>query len=81
MFVVYILYSKKLKKFYVGSTNNIEDRIYRHNSGQSKFTKKGVPWELVTFVECNDRPEAVRLENRIKKRGIKRYLDDTQFGV
>ncbi|MDQ3843273.1 MAG: hypothetical protein M3342_04575 [Bacteroidota bacterium] len=54
----------------------MHDRIKRRNSGQGKYTAKGVPWKLIHTFDCQDRTEAVNLENKIKKRGIKRYLDD-----
>ncbi|WP_081428658.1 GIY-YIG nuclease family protein [Cytophaga hutchinsonii] len=47
MFTVYILYSVSLKKYYVGQTNNYERRINDHNSGQSNYTSKGIPWILI----------------------------------
>ena len=75
-FFVYVLHSSKLEKYYVGSTNDIEDRLYRHNSGQSAFTKTGIPWVLIHTEERATRAEAVRLEMCIKKRGAKRYLKD-----
>ncbi len=81
MYFVYILYSEKLKRYYVGSTNNIPDRLRRHNSGQGSYTKKGIPWTLIKSYEISSRPEAVRLEMRIKKRGIKRFIADSDFGV
>jgi len=37
---VYILYSIQLDQFYVGSSCNLEDRLYRHKNHGSKFTKK-----------------------------------------
>ena len=43
--------------------------------------KKGVPWELVECFDCETRSEAVQLEMKIKKRGIKRYLEDINRGV
>ena len=79
MFKVYILWSEKLQRYYVGSTNDLNDRLHRHNSGDGKYTSKGTPWKLVHFFECLDRKEAVTLENRIKARGIKRYLDDNKL--
>src|SRR5580765_2662499 len=75
-FKTYILWSEKLQKFYVGSTSDLEDRLYRHNSGQSKWTKKGVPWKFIWSADCDGRKEAVQLEIRIKKRGIERFLID-----
>jgi putative endonuclease len=76
MFFVYILFSDSIAKFYVGQTNNIEDRLIRHNSGFVKSTKLGLPWNLVRFFEVSTRSEAMLLEKKIKGRGVKRYLED-----
>ena len=76
MFFVYILYSNLEEKYYVGQTNNIEDRLFRHNSGFVKSTKLGLPWNLVRFFELSTRSDAMLLEKRIKGRGAKRYLED-----
>jgi putative endonuclease len=76
-YFVYILWSDRLQKFYVGSTQDIENRIKEHNSGEAKFTSKGKPWILVWKIELENRLEAVRLELKIKKRGIRRFLEDS----
>jgi putative endonuclease len=79
-FCVYILWSERLGKYYVGSTGNLENRVKRHNKGEEKFTSKGVPWQLI-WSECyRTRSEAVQMENKIKKRGIQRFLIDNQNG-
>src|SRR5438552_13574389 len=46
MFHCYVLSSEKTGRRYVGSCENLADRIDRHNAGQSKATKHGVPWVL-----------------------------------
>ena len=74
-FETYILYSSSLRKYYVGQTDNFGKRFIEHNSGQSKYTKTGVPWNLVWKKEFPTRSEAVRLETHIKNRGAQRYLD------
>ena len=79
-FFVYILWSDRLKKYYVGSTNNLNSRLDRHNKGQSKFTSKGVPWALIWNCSFTSRKEAFNLESKIKSRGIKRFLDDVNSG-
>jgi putative endonuclease len=76
MFYVYILYSKKLQKFYTGQTENIKKRIEEHNRGKTAFNKKGLPWELIYQKEYNTRSEAMQHEKRIKKRGASRFLSD-----
>jgi putative endonuclease len=80
-YVVYILYSKKRKRYYVGQTHNIEARFKRHNNGFVPSTKSGLPWVLKLTIEVKSRSEALKLEKRIKKRGIRRFLEDNQFGV
>ena len=74
-YVVYILYSEVLKGYYVGQTNNIVKRVETHNCGGKKYTSKGVPWTLIKTFDCVTHSEALQLEKRIKKRGIRRYLE------
>lgn len=75
-YFVYILWSEKLNKFYVGSTQDIVNRLKEHNNGEGSFTSKGIPWILKWSLEVASRSEAVNLENKIKKRGIKRFLEN-----
>ena len=75
-FAVYILFSEKLGRYYVGSTEDVEKRLSAHNAGLSKFTSIGIPWKRIHSIDCIDRSTAIKLELKIKKRGIKRYLQD-----
>jgi len=47
MFYCYVLQSQKTERRYVGSCENLAERIRRHNAGDSKATKHGVPWVLL----------------------------------
>jgi putative endonuclease len=73
---VYILWSEGLKKFYIGQTSDLENRLREHNAGEGKFSKLGKPWKLVFHQLCATRSEAVMLEKRIKSRGAGRFLAD-----
>ncbi len=66
MFNVYILKSEKDSKFYIGSTKNIEQRLYRHNKGLVKSTKNRIPFVLVYCEEFLTLSEARRRERQIK---------------
>ena len=66
MYYTYILYSASSNKFYKGSTNDLESRLNRHNSGYEKFTSSGVPWTLVWFTTKPSRSEAM-VGKKIKK--------------
>jgi putative endonuclease len=48
MHFVYIIYSKKIGKYYVGETSDIEQRLIQHNTGfyKGSFTKQSIDWEL-----------------------------------
>jgi len=72
------LFSETRLKFYVGQTQDYEKRLKRHNKGQVASTKSGIPWDLLKLIEVKSRSEAMKLEHKIKKRGIKRYLNDNQ---
>ena len=71
----YILYSKKLNKFYVGACIDLKRRLYEHNLGHTKFTSTGVPWELVYEEEYSNLLEAKRREDQIKKMKSRKYIE------
>jgi predicted GIY-YIG superfamily endonuclease len=43
VYYTYVLRSLKTGKRYVGSCNDLEDRVRRHNAGHNKATKHGAP--------------------------------------
>ena len=73
---VYFLYSELVDKFYVGISNDVADRLRRHNNSESFSTRYGVPWKLIHVIECESKSMAMILEKKIKARGIGRYLKD-----
>ena len=74
MFYVYILHSASAGKYYVGCTQDVSNRLREHNQGETRSIRHGIPWELIHVEEFQTRAEAVRQENKIKARGIGRYL-------
>jgi putative endonuclease len=74
MYYVYILYSKSHDRLYIGQTNNIENRVKRHNSGYEPSTKSYVPWILIKFFEYETRDEAVKMEKYWKQSNNRRKL-------
>ena len=80
-FYTYIIYSKKVGKYYIGHTENIIKRVQDHRSGLSKWTSKSNDWILVYSITHDSRKDAITLEKRIKKRGASRWLDDHQLQI
>ena|SRR3990172_10118338 len=65
-FYIYVLYSIKYKGTYVGQTNNIEERLKRHNRGLVASTKSHKPWLLIYFEKFRTRSEAMSMERWLK---------------
>ncbi len=63
---MYVLWSPSAGRLYTGSTADLEDRLARHNAGQSKATRYGVPWQVVRVEHFATRAEAVRRERFLK---------------
>ena len=79
MYYTYIIYSEKIEQYYVGSAQNVEERLRRHNNNHSKSTKGKGPWKPVTSFSFETRSKAMKLEKKIKKRGSGRFLNDNGF--
>jgi len=75
MFIVYILYSKRIDHYYVGYTNNIERRIKEHNRRKGKYTDRGIPWIMVRTEIYTSKEEAELREKFIKKRKSRAYIE------
>jgi putative endonuclease len=73
MYYVDVLSSSSKNIRYVGSCENPDERLRRHNAGHSKATRHGIPWVLVHSepLKFQRRAEAVRRE-RYFKSGIGR---------
>jgi len=75
-YTLYILYSKSLDKYYIGHTNDMNRRIYEHNIGKEKFTRKGIPWEIKFHQAYETKAEAYAEERRLKKCKNRKYLEE-----
>ena len=74
---VYILYSEKLDKYYVGSTEDIVLRLHIHNNPHEtrKFTAKGLPWLLKCTIDCPDKTSSTVLERKIKSMKSRKLIE------
>lgn len=70
---IYILKSLKDNRFYIGQTNNIDDRIKRHNSGKVIATHNRIPLKIIHQEIYKTRAEAMRREKYLKS--LKGNLD------
>ena len=75
---VYILYSKKLNKYYIGFTENLNQRLGFHlNETQSReFTYKADDWELIFTIKCESKNKGLSIEKHIKSMKSKIYIQN-----
>ncbi|OGU82045.1 MAG: endonuclease [Ignavibacteria bacterium RIFOXYA2_FULL_35_9] len=74
MFTVYAIKSLSHNFIYVGMTENLEDRLRRHNNGYNKSTKKYIPFKLIYSEQCETGEEARKREKYFKSSSGKRFL-------
>ena len=68
MAYIYILKSLRNDKFYIGSTSqSVEERIKRHNSGHIYSTNRLKPLEIVFKQHFDDIAIAQKYERRLKR--------------
>ena len=75
MFTVYVLWSDKLNKRYVGFTFDVAKWLSSHNSGKSPFTKSGIPWKLIHTDEFTNESETRYREKFLKSGQGRKFLD------
>ena len=74
-FFVYIIFSEKLNRYYVGHTEDINNRLSQHNSGLSKFTAKAKDWKLAYSEIFITREGAHKREREIKTKKSRKYIE------
>lgn len=72
MFYVYVLRSPK--QFYIGSTNDLRRRFFKHKNNKVFSTKNRGPWRLVYYEACEAEKDARVREIYLKTAWGKRYL-------
>jgi putative endonuclease len=70
---VYVLYSGRTRKRYIGYTADLKKRLKEHNAGRVKSTKSGLPWRVIAYKKYSSRAEARWVERSLKR--SKKLLD------
>ena len=76
MHFLYIIHSDKLNRFYIGESENPKIRLEQHNSHYFKtnFTKAATDWKLVLTFECENKYDALYLEQFMKRMKSKIFI-------
>ncbi|MEA1929881.1 MAG: GIY-YIG nuclease family protein [Patescibacteria group bacterium] len=64
---MYYVYSLRCQNgFYIGCTDNLKDRLTRHQKGRVPATVKRLPVELDFYIAIKDKYRAFALEKHLK---------------
>jgi len=82
VYTVYILYSQKDTRLYVGCTSNIQERLKRHRQGEVRATRTRRPLVLIREERFENKTDAFERErflkslwgSREKKKFLREYL-------
>jgi len=83
MATVYILYSKTLDKYYIGSCADLDQRLEEHTNKvfPDSFTRTVSDWELFYFLGGLEYKQARCIESHIKKMKSKKYIENLKIFV
>ena len=69
MYYCYILYSENLDRYYIGSCEDMEERLSRHLMNHSGFTGRAKDWQVVHIEEYGEKsvaPETRASDQRVE---------------
>ncbi|MBN1116091.1 MAG: GIY-YIG nuclease family protein, partial [Bacteroidales bacterium] len=75
---VYIIYSKKINSYYIGSCKDLAVRLTEHKQKKykSSFTAKADDWILFLKIDDLEYQQARNIERHIKKMKSKKYIEN-----
>jgi putative endonuclease len=75
---VYIIYSKKIDSYYIGSYINLEERLWEHNNHifDRSFTRRADDWSIFFKIDNLPLTTARKVENHIKKMKSRKYIEN-----
>ncbi len=78
MATLYILYSRKMDRYYTGSCLDMNSRLKEHLQGKydNAFTKKTDDWEIYFRMDDLGNDTVRKLENHIKSMKSRKYIEN-----
>jgi len=76
-YYIYILFSQKSGKYYVGHSNDPFRNVYEHNTKPiNTYTSKNRPWSLVAVFFCpGEKSDAMKMEKFIKMQKSRQFIE------
>ena len=72
----YIIYSKTLDRYYIGSTSNFSERLKYHLYNHKGYTARAKDWVYVYHCSFESKVEATQHEREIKRWKSRQKLEE-----
>lgn len=69
LYYVYLLESLQNHALYIGYTDDLRERVKKHNEGKNASTRRYLPWKVVYYEAYNSQKDALAREKALKGRG------------
>jgi putative endonuclease len=76
MYTVYAIYNRAAKKYYIGQTKQLDNRLQMHNNHTFKSFTSRFPgeWVLILQESVATRSEALRREKQLKSGNGRKFV-------
>ncbi len=74
-FFFYILHSESANKYYICHTDQLNERLNKHNSNHKGFTGKWNDWKIVYTESYSSKELAYQRERTVKKWKSRRMIE------
>ena len=74
---MYIIESGKDGSWYYGYSTDPDRRLEFHNQGESRYTKRKIPWVLIFIKGFESKTDALKFEKYLKNTRNKDYIKRT----
>jgi putative endonuclease len=78
MYYIYIIYSEKSDRYYIGHSDNPERRLIEHNTDpRSTYTSKHRPWVLKASIPISEsKGYSVKVERYLKRLKSRKIIEE-----
>jgi len=73
-YYTYVLISLKDNDLYIGWTDDLRNRVNKHNNGLVEATKNRRPFKLIYYEACQSKEKAIAREKYFKSGFGRRFL-------
>ena len=75
MYCVYVLYSERFEKIYIGYTSDLDARLISHNVMAKKgYTVRYRPWKVIHTENLSTKKEALVRERQLKSAAGREFI-------